>query len=132
MPELAPNDVILVVEDNPANLLLVRRVLQRSGFRTVEATNADEALQRLTEVRPNVILMDIQLPGRDGLSLTRELKGNAATADIMIVALTAHAMKDDRDRILAAGCDGYITKPFDTRTLVSELQAIVATAGPLA
>lgn len=126
MPELLPDDLVMVVEDNPANMLLVRRVLTRAGFRTAEATSADEAIEVLAGIKPALILMDVQLPGRDGLSLTRELKANDATRGIVIVALTAHAMKDDRARILAAGCDGYITKPFDTRTFVSEIQAIAA------
>ncbi|MGH2458003.1 MAG: response regulator, partial [Chloroflexota bacterium] len=86
---------ILIVEDNPANLILVQAVLQRAGFRTDLARDADEAAARLEASRPDLILMDIQLPGRDGLALTGEIKGNPETASIPIIALTAHAMMED-------------------------------------
>lgn len=108
--------VILVVEDNDANQLLARAVLEIEGFEVHIAGSAPEALDALREVTPNLILMDVQLPGQDGLSLTRQLKADAATAAIPIVALTAHAMTGDRDLALSAGCAGYIAKPIDTRT----------------
>lgn len=126
-PEGARLD-ILIVEDNPANLLLAGAVLRRAGHRIREARSAEEARERLEAATPDVVLMDVQLPGEDGLSLTRSIKANPATASVVIVALTAHAMAEDRARALAAGCDGYLAKPIDTRTLACEIVAIAATA----
>jgi CheY-like chemotaxis protein len=109
---------ILVVDDNPANLKLVRVVLAMEGYEVRTAMNAEEALAVLGTFRPRLILMDIQLPGMDGLELTRRLKADpAAHGEPVILALTAYAMKGDEERVLGAGCDGYISKPIDTRTL---------------
>ncbi len=119
--------LVLVVEDNPANLLLAQAVLERDGYRTLAARSTGEARRYLESVRPSLILMDIQLPGEDGLSLSQQLKADPATARIRIVALTAHAMETDRARALAAGCDAYITKPLNTRTLGAELAAVLRT-----
>jgi two-component system cell cycle response regulator DivK len=116
---------VLIVEDNPANLLLTRAVLQRAGYRTAEARSAEEVLERLQTAPPHLILMDVQLPGQDGLSLTRQLKADPSTAAIPIVALTAHAMSDDRARAQAAGCDGYIAKPINTRTFADEVAYLI-------
>lgn len=125
-PEPAPLRA-LIVEDNPANCLLAQSVLRRAGYVTDAAETAEEALERLRLHRPDVILMDMQLPGVDGLTLTSRLKTDPATADIAIVAVTARAMPGDRARMLAAGCDGYIAKPINTRTLADELAAILQT-----
>jgi CheY-like chemotaxis protein len=114
--------LILVVEDNEANQLLASSVLEREGFRVELAANADEALDRLRASPPDLILMDVQLPGLDGLSLTRRLKANQRTAAIPIVALTALAMMGDRERTLEAGCAGYIPKPINTRTFATEVR----------
>jgi CheY-like chemotaxis protein len=129
-----PAGVILIVEDNPANLLLARVMLERSGWRIVEARSTDEAQQVLRSMTPNVILMDVGLPGRDGLSLTSELKAAPETRAIPIVALTAHAMQSDRDRAYAAGCDGYLSKPFKAQQLRDEIARVLAAepAVPLA
>ena len=116
---------VLIVEDNPANLLLARAVLQRAGYRTAEAHSAEEALDLVRTGRPDAILMDVQLPGEDGLSLTRRLKADPSTAAIPIVALTAHAMPEDRARAEAAGCDGYIAKPFSPRHLLAKVREFV-------
>jgi CheY-like chemotaxis protein len=113
---------VLVVEDSPANQMLVKAVLQRGGFDVELAGNAPEALAFLRSSTADLILMDIQLPGQDGLSLTRELKGRPDTASIPIVALTAHAMATDVEQSLAAGCVGYIAKPIDTRRLADEVR----------
>jgi CheY-like chemotaxis protein len=121
----APDALILIVEDNDANLLLVRAVLTRAGYRTAEARSAEEAVEQLRTLRPDLILVDIGLPGQDGLSLTRQLKADPATAAIPVVAVTAHAMRDDQARALAAGCDGYVTKPIDTRALAGHLAAVL-------
>jgi CheY-like chemotaxis protein len=108
---------ILIVDDNPTNLKLVRVLLTVEGYDVREAADAAEALAVLATFRPRLILMDLQLPGVDGLQLTRRLKANSATRDIVIVALTAYAMKGDEQKAREAGCDGYIAKPIDTRTL---------------
>ncbi len=112
---------ILIVEDNEANRLLAGAVLEREGYRVEMAGNAAEALQKLAYGSPDLILMDVQMPGMDGLTLTRRLKGDARTADIPVVALTALAMMGDRERTLEAGCSGYISKPINTRTFASEV-----------
>ena len=106
-------DPILIVDDNAANLKLARVLLQREGYLVRTATDADSALQVLTTFAPRIILMDIQLPDMDGLALTRHLKADPATKDIVILALTAYAMLGDEEKARAAGCDGYITKPID-------------------
>ena len=112
-----PGEPILIVDDNPTNMKLVRVLLASEGYDVRAAADAEEALSVLKEFQPRMILMDIQLPGIDGLELTRRLKSDPATRDITIVGLTAYAMKGDKERILDAGCDGYIQKPIDTRTL---------------
>ncbi|MGE5302278.1 MAG: response regulator [Alphaproteobacteria bacterium] len=113
---------ILIVDDNPANMKLVRVLLSGEGYNVHTALDANEALAELNSSRPDLILMDIQLPGMDGLELTRRLKSDPATRDIKIVGLTAYAMRGDEERILAAGCDGYIPKPIDTRTLPNSIR----------
>jgi CheY-like chemotaxis protein len=104
---------ILLVEDNPANQLLSLTVLEQEGFTVDVAESAVEVIRRLHANRPDIILMDVQLPGQDGLSLTRELKADPSYSSIPIVALTGHAMIGDREEALAAGCAGHITKPID-------------------
>jgi len=110
-------ELVLIVEDNPLNMKLARDVLVFNGYQVVEAMTAEEGIVIACKREPALILMDIQLPGMDGLSLTRMLKANPSMRDIIILGLTAYAMKGDEERILAAGCDGYIAKPLDTRTL---------------
>jgi CheY-like chemotaxis protein len=109
---------ILIVDDNSANLKLARVLLQTEGYVVRTAADAKEALEALKSFRPHLILMDIQLPGMDGLELTRRLKANSATRQIIILALTAYAMKGDEQKTVDAGCDGYIAKPIDTRGLL--------------
>jgi len=111
--------VILVVEDNEANQVLVQAVLELDGYQVQLAGSALEALDLLRDLVPDLILMDVQLPGQDGLSLTRQLKSDPATRAIPVVALTAHAMAGDREVALKAGCVGYIAKPIDTRTFAA-------------
>ena len=108
---------ILVVDDNPINLKLVSDVLAFEGHDILKAVDAEEALIVLAATLPDLILMDIALPGMDGLTLTRKLKADERTRHIRIVALTAFAMKGDDQKAFDAGCDGYITKPIDTRKL---------------
>ncbi len=107
---------VLVIEDNPANQLLDAAVLEREGLEVELASTPAEAIERVKTRLPALILMDLQLPGQNGLDLARQFKGDPLTAAIPIVALTANAMNGDRETSLAAGCDGYISKPIDTRT----------------
>ena len=108
---------ILVVDDNPTNLKLVSEVLEFDGYQILNAADAEAAQEILQATPLDLILMDIALPGMDGLTLTRLLKADVKTRHIIIVALTAFAMKGDNDKAREAGCDGYITKPIDTRKL---------------
>ena len=116
---------ILIIDDNPANLKLARLLLEIEGYSVRTAMDAEAALAMINTLRPDLILMDIQLPGMDGLELTRRLKADAWTRQIKIVALTAYAMKGDKERTAAAGCDGYIAKPIDTRSLPRLLAKIL-------
>lgn len=120
--------VILIVEDNEANRLLAGFVLEREGYRVEMAENSEQALDMLGRRAPDLILMDVQLPGLDGLSLTRQLKGDKKTAAIPVVALTALAMTGDRERTLDAGCNGYISKPINTRTFAAEVRKFLPSA----
>ena len=124
---MSGSNLILVVEDNEANQLLARAVLELEGYEVRVAGSGPEAFDVLRECTPDLILMDVQLPGQDGLSLTRELKAEPATAAIPVVALTAHAMTGDRQLAIGAGCVGYISKPIDTRTFGSQVRQFLAT-----
>src|SRR5688500_18831557 len=104
---------ILIVDDSSVNLKLARLVLEGEGYVVRTANDAEEALRMLDTFSPRLVLMDLQLPGIDGLELTRRLKADPRRSSIMVVALTANAMKGDEEKALAAGCDGYITKPID-------------------
>lgn len=110
-------DPILIVDDNAVNLKLARMVLTGEGYEVRTAADADEALSVLQTFRPSLILMDMQMPGMDGFELTRRLKTDPATKEIIVLALTAYAMKGDEERAREAGCDGYVSKPIDTRAL---------------
>jgi CheY-like chemotaxis protein len=109
-------DSILIVDDTPVNLKLVRVLLSRQGFDVRTASTAEEALEVVQTFRPSLVLADIQLPGMDGLEMTRRLKADPNTSGIVVLALTAFAMKGDEQKAFEAGCDGYITKPIDTRS----------------
>ena len=115
------SNLILVVDDNPANLKLTRLMLVDAGYAVQTAIDAEHAMALLETCVPRLILMDLQLPGMDGFELTSRLKADPKTRDTTIVALTAYAMKGDEQRALAAGCDGYITKPVNTRALASQI-----------
>jgi two-component system cell cycle response regulator DivK len=114
---------ILLVEDNPVNRRLAEFLLRSQGYRVREATTALEAFEILKGERPDLIVMDIQLPGMDGLEATRKLKEQPATADIPVIAVTSYAMQGDREKALAAGCAGYVTKPIDKNTFIQEVAA---------
>ena len=117
---------ILIVDDNAANLKLARVLLAGEGYEVRTAVDAEEALRVLRDFRPRLILMDLQMPGMDGFELTRRLKADPATRGIVILALTAYAMKGDEERATAAGCDGYVSKPIDTRTLPALIARLLA------
>jgi two-component system cell cycle response regulator DivK len=119
---------ILLVEDNPQNRRLAQFLLKSYGYMVYEATTGEEALELARTHLPELILMDLQLPGVDGYAVTQRLKEDAATATIPVVALTAYAMRGDREKALAAGCDGYITKPIDTKGFPAAVQRYLALA----
>jgi CheY-like chemotaxis protein len=117
---------ILIVDDNESNLKLMKAVLECGDYVVKTARDAEEAIHVLERFEPDLILMDIQLPGMDGLELTRLLKNNPAHRHILVLALTAHAMKGDKEKAAAAGCDGYITKPIDTRSFPKVIDTYLA------
>ena len=112
---------ILVVEDNQDSRELVIKVLKSKGYLVMEAADGEAALQKLADERPDLILMDISLPKIDGFEVTRRVKEQESFKDIPIIALTAHAMKGDREKALQAGCDGYIPKPISVRELPDQI-----------
>ena len=116
---------ILLVEDNPVNRWLAEFLLRSQGYQVRAATNAQEAFNTIQTERPDLILMDVQLPGMDGLEATRKIKEEPSTRDIPVVAVTSYAMKGDREKALAAGCTGYITKPIDKDTFIQEVATVL-------
>jgi two-component system cell cycle response regulator DivK len=115
------SELILIVEDNERNLKLARDVLQFKGFRTLEAATAAAGIELARARHPDLILMDFRLPDQDGIAALGVLRVDPATASIPVIALTASAMKDDRERFLAAGFDGYMTKPIDIKTFADQV-----------
>ena len=111
------SDPILIVDDNPQNLKLAKVILAAEGYEVRMATDAEDALRVLSTFAPALILMDVQLPGMDGLELTRRLKADPERRGTIVIALTAYAMKGDEEKAYAAGCDGYMSKPIDTNAL---------------
>jgi two-component system, cell cycle response regulator DivK len=114
---------VLIIEDNPANMTLATFLLQSAGHSVLAATDAETGLTLARAEQPDLILMDIQLPGMDGLQATAVLKSDGATRDIPVIALTALAMKGDEARIRAAGCDGYIAKPLAYKEFLATISA---------
>ena len=119
---------IIIIEDNLLNLELATNLLEANGFVVASAQTAEEGLRLAHELLPDLVLMDISLPGMDGLTATKLLKGDPATRQLIVVGLTANAMKGDEEIALKAGCDGYLTKPIDTRTFVATVKAFIAAA----
>jgi two-component system cell cycle response regulator DivK len=113
---------ILVVEDNEKNMKLFRDVLTATGYRTLEATTGSEAVDMAAEHTPDLVLMDIQMPDLDGVQALQRLRADARTAAIPVLALTAQAMRGDRERFLAEGFDGYLSKPVDVRELLGTVR----------
>lgn len=122
-----PRATILHVEDNADNRLLIRRILTAEGFEVLEAESAARALQMLQAQTPDMILMDINMPDIDGYMLTARLKSQPGLKHVPIIAITANALKGDRERSLQAGCDGYIQKPIDVDTLTDQIAKFLST-----
>ena len=121
-----PGELILLVEDNDNNRLLVRDVLQASGYRVVEAENAEDGLRMAAEQQPALILMDIQLPGMNGIEALQRLRADPATRAIPVIAVTASAMTQDRRQIMAAGFDGYQPKPISVKGFLQAVREMLA------
>ena len=121
---------ILIVDDNPVNLKLATDVLEMEGYAVEKAVDAEQAQEMLKSATPDLILMDIALPGMDGLTLARKLKADARLKHVPVVAMTAFAMKGDEQKALDAGCDGYIAKPINTRTLPGLVAELLAKESP--
>jgi CheY-like chemotaxis protein len=121
---------VLIVDDNAMNVMVAQAALQAHGFEVESAAGAAEARQRVASFRPELILMDIQMPDVDGLTLAREFKADPATRAIVIVAFTAFAMRGDEARMRAAGCDGYLSKPIDVNRFAGQVRACLQAAAP--
>lgn len=123
---------VLLVEDNEDNRTIYTTILRHVGHDVIEASNGEDGIRLALERQPNVILMDVAMPGIDGWEATRRLKGDPQTARIPVIALTAHAMAEDRQRAVDAGCEGYLAKPIEPRRVVEEVARIlerIAAAG---
>jgi len=121
---------ILIVDDNPLNMKLLSFLLAKRGYDVRCAATGEEALELLQKFRPTLILMDMQMPGIDGFELTRRLKADPATRGIVVIAVTAYAMKGDEQRVREAGCDGYLAKPIDTRLLPQVVASYISNRTP--
>jgi len=116
---------ILIAEDNDFNLRVVELVLKAHGYDTISAPDGQKAVELAKTEQPDLVLMDLQMPTMDGITATKLIKEDSQTKAIPVVALTAHAMADDEEKALAAGCDGYIVKPIDTRLLTQQLESFM-------
>ena len=119
---------ILIIEDNPQNMKLAVMLLERSGYQVLQASEAAVGIDLARQQQPDLVLMDIQLPGIDGLTATRMLKADAVTRDILVYALTAFAMKGDEEKMRTAGCDGYIAKPIRYQEFLATIASALADA----
>jgi CheY-like chemotaxis protein len=125
LAEPSTNKTILLVEDNPHNRKIFSGMLTHHGFRVREAETGDAALAAVAEEHPDLILMDLSIPGVDGWECTKRLKADQKTSHIPIIALTAHAMRGDEERARAVGCDGYLSKPISPKKVVEEVRAFL-------
>lgn len=116
---------ILIIEDNPANMKLASFLMNGAGHEVLQATDAESGLEQIRAAMPELVLMDVQLPGMDGLAATRLIRADPVIAHIPVIALTSHAMKGDEEAILAAGCDSYLPKPFHHRELLELVSALL-------
>lgn len=121
---------ILLIEDNEQNRYLVTFLLEKNGYTVVSAADGLQGLELAREIRPQLVLLDIQLPTMDGYSVAGELRAMESLSEVPIIAVTSHAMVGDREKAIAAGCDGYIEKPIDPLTFVTEIESFVATRSP--
>ncbi len=119
------NPLVLVIEDNEQNLYLMRFLLEKNGFTVLEATDGEKGLEMAKEIKPHLILLDIQLPKMDGYTVARELRKNGELANTPIIAVTSYAMVGDRERVLDAGADDYIEKPIDPEELLSVIEGVL-------
>jgi CheY-like chemotaxis protein len=119
---------VLLVEDNEDNLVVYRTILEHVGFIVIEARDGEEGVSRARSERPDIILMDISIPKMDGWEATQRLKADGETAAIPIIALTAHALEEDRLKAMRAGCDGYLAKPVEPRRVVEEVEKFIGPA----
>ncbi len=119
---------VLLVEDNEDNLVVYRTILEHVGFRVIEARDGEEGVRQAKKFMPNLILMDISIPKIDGWEATQQLKSDQSTKGIPIIALTAHALEEDRQKAIQAGCDGYLAKPVEPRRVVQEVERFVGPA----
>ena len=117
---------IIIIEDNPANMKLAAFLLHHAGHEVLQAADAERGLVLIREHLPALVLMDVQLPGMDGLAATRQLKADPAIAHILVIALTSHAMQGNEATMRAAGCDGYMPKPFHHRELLAMVENMLA------
>ncbi len=122
--------LILIVEDNEKNMKLVRDILQAKGYETMEAVNAEDGIKLALERVPDLVLMDIQLPGMNGMEALKVLRSKEATAKVPVVAITASVMTQDRQQIMDTGFDGFIEKPINLREFLATVQAAIKPAGP--
>jgi len=125
MGESDTHKIILVIEDDALNMKLTRSLLNIGGYRCIEAFDAEEGLRLARQIIPDLILMDINLPGMDGLTATRVIKHDPCLLAVPVIALTSHVMLGDRQRAFEAGCDGYISKPIDTRNFLTEIDRVL-------
>lgn len=124
----ARKKTVLLVEDNEDNLVVYRTILEHVGFAVIEARDGEEGISRAHSELPDIILMDISIPKLDGWEATERLKGDTSTAGIPIIALTAHALEEDRMKAMRAGCDGYLAKPVEPRRVVQEVERFIGPA----
>lgn len=116
---------VLVIEDNPKNMRLISYALERAGYQVVGATSGEEGVIIAIREKPFFIIMDIQLPGIDGMEATRRIRASSANGDIPIIAITSYAMRGDREKLLAVGCTGYFEKPIDPLTIVDQIHRVL-------
>jgi len=116
---------VLVVEDNADNLQIINYALQRAGYKVISAETGEKGVELAIATCPSLILMDINLPGIDGIETTRQIRASEADGAVPIVAITSYAMRGDREKIMAAGCNGYFEKPFDPMTIVEQIHQIL-------
>jgi len=119
---------VLVIEDNERNMYLIAFILEKMGHRVLRAVTGEEGVERAEREVPDLVLMDVQLPGIDGLEATRQIRASAAARDVPVVAVTSYAMTGDRERLLAAGCNGYLEKPIDPDTIMAEITRFLGEA----